>query len=593
MMPFAPAILLSAFLSISIGTLIYGRNPSHPINRILLAISGFLFYWGFTEFEYFQANDIHLALLWMRLSAFWYMVPPLVLQFSIMYANIRVRKPVLWISAFGPAIFFSFLEISGTSYQSAGVPLDLGKATSVNPKIFQYNYLGYVGLLWSVLISIAAMMIVSMRYRHARTPEEKNGYILAGFLIPIIVAISSNLLLPFLSMDVPDLTMPATAIGFSLVGYAVMRFGGYVLTASAAAEDILSTMGDPLFLVNSRGEIIVSNAAASRLLGYGKSELLGRTLNLLTQDSSAMDALLSHSPLGSYEADLRTKQGRAIPVSVSKSVIMTRRGSLVGHILICRDITDRKRMEAELGKAQRLAAVGETAAMVGHDLRNPLQAIMGAAYVLKTHESGLSEEGEEALHIIKDAIQRADNIISDLFEYSRQLRLELSTSDAKSLIDQSVASMKIPQNIRVVNYTNERPTFEVDVLKMKRVFLNLIKNAVDAMPNGGTLTIASTESDGNILVSISDTGEGIDEEILPRIWSPLFTTKAKGMGFGLAIARRFVEAHGGSVHVETKPGRGSTFTISLPIRQTAKTAVAVTRVTSGEGFEGSHSKRDV
>ena len=95
MIPFAPAILLSAFLSMTIGTLIYGRNPSHAINRIFLAISAVLFYWGFSEFEYFQANDVHLALLWMRLSAFWYLLPAMLLQFSMEYANIRVRKLIL------------------------------------------------------------------------------------------------------------------------------------------------------------------------------------------------------------------------------------------------------------------------------------------------------------------------------------------------------------------------------------------------------------------------------------------------------------------------------------------------------------------
>ena len=282
-------------------------------------------------------------------------------------------------STFGPAIFFSFLEVCGISYQSAGLPSGLEKATFANPKILQYNYFGYIGLIWATLTSIAAMIIIYVRYRNAKTPEEKSRYVLSGFLIPVVVGISSNLL-PFLSIDVPDLTMPAAAVGFSLVGYAVARYGAYVLTASAAAEDILSTMADPLFLVNRRGEIIVSNEAASRLFGYGKSELAGRTLSSLTQDSSIMEALLSDNPLGSYEADLETKQGRAIPISVSKSVIKTKAGNPVGCILICRDITERRNMEARLSEAQRLAAIGETTAMVGHDLRNPLQAIVAEVY---------------------------------------------------------------------------------------------------------------------------------------------------------------------------------------------------------------------
>ena len=317
MIPFAPAILLSAFLSITIGTLIYGRNPSHAINRTLLAISVVLFYWGFTEFEYFQANDVHLALLWMRLSAFWYLLPAALLQFSVEYANIRVRKLILYVSAFGPAIFFSFLEVCGISYQSAGLPSGLEKATLTNPKILQYNYFGYIGILWATFTSIAAMVILYVRYRNAKTPEERNLYVLFGFLIPIVLGISSNLL-PFLSIDMPDLTIPATAVGLSLIGYAVVRYGSYVLTANTAAEDILSTMADALFLVNPSGEIIVSNRAASRLFEYGDSELLGKRLSSLTQDTRVIEALLSDDSLSSYEADFETKQGRAIPVSCFK-----------------------------------------------------------------------------------------------------------------------------------------------------------------------------------------------------------------------------------------------------------------------------------
>jgi len=103
--------------------------------------------------------------------------------------------------------------------------------------------------------------------------------------------------------------------------------------------------------------------------------------------------------------------------------------------------------------------------------------------------------------------------------------------------------------------------------KMRRVFLNLTLNAVDAMPKGGTLTIASTRSGDNVHITFRDTGEGMTTENLTRIWSPLFTTKAKGIGLGLAIAKRFVEAHGGSISVETKLGKGSTFTVTIPLRQ--------------------------
>jgi PAS domain S-box-containing protein len=235
------------------------------------------------------------------------------------------------------------------------------------------------------------------------------------------------------------------------------------------------------------------------------------------------------------------------------------------------DVTERKRMEAELAKSQRFAAIGETAAMVGHDLRNPLQGIAGAVYYLATKDRPkLSKEGRKMVQLIEEGIGHSDKIINDLLEYSKELRLELSETNAKSITQDALAKVKIPKGIRVVNSTKNEPTIALDLEKMRRVFLNITMNAVDAMPKGGTLTIASTRSRDNVHITFKDTGEGMTTETLAKLWSPLFTTKAKGMGFGLPVAKRLVEAHGGSISVETKVGKGSTFTVTLPIRTDPK-----------------------
>jgi signal transduction histidine kinase len=171
------------------------------------------------------------------------------------------------------------------------------------------------------------------------------------------------------------------------------------------------------------------------------------------------------------------------------------------------------------------------------------------------------------LQLIEEGIGRSDKIISDLLEYSRELRLELSETSVKSITEEVAREVKIPRRIRVVNSTKNQPSMKLDVDKMRRVFLNLTLNAVDAMPKGGTLTIASTRSGDNVHITFKDTGEGMTTETLAKLWSPLYTTKAKGMGFGLAVAKRLVEAHGGSISVETKVGKGSTFTVTLPIKR--------------------------
>ena len=231
------------------------------------------------------------------------------------------------------------------------------------------------------------------------------------------------------------------------------------------------------------------------------------------------------------------------------------------------DVTEQKRMEEGFRKAERLATIGELAAMVGHDLRNPLTGIAGATYNLKRHlGKRIDSETREALETIDQDIQHSDKIINDLLEYSNEIHLDLRETNAKSITKDALAHSKIPAKIRMVDSTQNQPKIMVDTDKIRRVFVNLIKNAVDAMPKGGTLRITSKKTDSNLEIIFADTGTGMTKEAIEKIWSPLFTTKAKGMGLGLPIVKRLVEAHGGSITVESEPAKGSTFTVTLPIK---------------------------
>jgi signal transduction histidine kinase len=182
----------------------------------------------------------------------------------------------------------------------------------------------------------------------------------------------------------------------------------------------------------------------------------------------------------------------------------------------------------------------------------------------------IDSESREALEIIEQDIQSSDKIISDLLEYSREVHLEVREASAKSITRDALAHLSIPRKIHLVDSTKNQPKIMVDREKMRRVFVNVIKNAVDAMPKGGTLRIASRKTDGNLEITLTDAGTGMTKETMEKIWSPLFTTKAKGMGLGLPIAKRLVEAHGGSITAESKAGKGSTFTVTVPIRSSSE-----------------------
>ena len=229
------------------------------------------------------------------------------------------------------------------------------------------------------------------------------------------------------------------------------------------------------------------------------------------------------------------------------------------------DMLDRLQdMTGKLRKSQRLAAVGELSVMIAHDLRNPLQSIKFANDCLKSEKFNTSEKKLRMANLIGSDVTYCEKIVNDLLGYSGSLKLFPAEVDIKRLISTSLSHIQVPGNVTVEDLTQNVPKVNLDAEKMQRVFDNLIKNAIEAMPDGGKLKIKSMPKDSRIKITFADTGKGIDKENLSKLFTPLFTTKAKGMGFGLAICQRIVEAHEGTISVESTPNRGTTFTIDLP-----------------------------
>lgn len=220
----------------------------------------------------------------------------------------------------------------------------------------------------------------------------------------------------------------------------------------------------------------------------------------------------------------------------------------------------------KLQESEKLSAIGMLARQVGHDLRNPLASMKNAAYFLKRKGSKCTdEERDRMLEIIEEDIKRSDKIITDLVEYSSDIHLEVDECSPKSLVAGAMSKLKIPKYIAVVDSTLEEPMIRADVGRIQRVFASIITNAVEAMPKGGRLEILSGLAGPNVQVTFSDTGEGIPSDIMQKIFSPLLTTKAQGMGLSLAICKRIVDSHGGKIQAETCEEKGTTFKVILPI----------------------------
>jgi signal transduction histidine kinase len=276
---------------------------------------------------------------------------------------------------------------------------------------------------------------------------------------------------------------------------------------------------------------------------------------------------LTQGSLKNLEYTCLTKEGQEFPAELSVSIIRDALGNPVAFVGILKDITERKLMEQKLLKSERLAAIGELAAMVGHDLRNPLTGIAGATYYLRNRLGSKSDrKAIKMLSLVEKSIEYSNKIISDLLDYSKELQLELIETTPRSIVQEALMHVKIPRNTRVSDLTQDEPKILVDIEKMTRVFSNIIKNAVDAMPKGGKLTIESKMTNDLWEISFTDTGMGMSVEVLEKLWTPFFTTKAKGMGLGLPICKRITEAHEGKILVESIVGEGTTFTVSVPIK---------------------------
>jgi signal transduction histidine kinase len=292
-----------------------------------------------------------------------------------------------------------------------------------------------------------------------------------------------------------------------------------------------------------------------------------------------------------YAIPIHRKNGETRIIQVSASPLCGEGGKYSGSIAIITDITEREQMQQKLQeysqqlemlvgkrtrklreaqeqllKSQRLSAIGELAGMVGHDLRNPLMGMAGAVYYLKTKsESKLDNTESKMLKIIEENITYANKIVSDLQEYSKEMHLELEETNVKALLKESLASVNIPDNIEVIDKTPKSHKIEVDVAKIRRVFSNIIKNAIEAMPKGGKLAIKSSKTQTCMEITFTDTGKGIPADIVAKIGKPLVTTKAKGMGFGLAICNRIMEAHKGKLSIKSEAEKGTTVKLTFPL----------------------------
>ena len=224
--------------------------------------------------------------------------------------------------------------------------------------------------------------------------------------------------------------------------------------------------------------------------------------------------------------------------------------------------------QEELMRNEKLAVLGQIAGSVGHELRNPLGVMSNAVYFLQTVLSDADETTKEYLDIIKSEIAGSERIVSDLLDAVRTKPPQSATVDVRELINQTLHRCILPPSVALeLDIPEILSPLRVDAMQIQQVFCNLISNGVEAMPEGGKLKIRASEDKQtkSITISVRDGGIGMTPEQLHKLFQPLFTTKARGIGLGLVVVKNLTQANGGGVAVESTPGQGSVFTVTLPI----------------------------
>jgi PAS domain S-box-containing protein len=338
-------------------------------------------------------------------------------------------------------------------------------------------------------------------------------------------------------------------------------------------ENILNNSLEAIVVVDAQNRIKTWNEGARLIFGYTAEEAIGQSteLLLLPEDRGTPEATMIQTEVEregfvrNHECERLTKDGRRIVVQVSSTLLRDKKGRPIGRSTIARDVTDLKNMQQELVRTQSLAAVGELAATVAHEIKNPLAGISGAIQVLA--EGMPKNDGRrEIVGEILDQVKRLDTTVRELLNFARPITPRLQELDLRESIE-SVWKMLAPQSeAKSIRFALEGETgarIHADPHLLRQVWVNLFQNAIEAMPKGGEV-LARIGAGDVVRVEIRDTGNGIDPITVEKIWRPFFTTKTRGTGLGLPIVKKIIEAHDGRIWCESDPSQGTTFFVEIP-----------------------------
>ena len=335
---------------------------------------------------------------------------------------------------------------------------------------------------------------------------------------------------------------------------------------------VFDCVGTGLIVLDRSQRVTGFNRAAMAIMGRSGETMMGASWAELTGgaiDLGDVTATLNRTATDSvrYETLVHQPGGAAIPILVTFSTLRSAAGTPLGVVAACEDLSTLREMEARMRQADRLASLGRMSANIAHEIRNPLASMTGAIEVLTGSSTINADERESLRQIVTRESERLNRIIKDFLAYARPTPLQRARTDIAALLDDVLVLLEhrpLPDDVKLVRTFTSPLWADVDANALRQSLWNLCLNAVEAMPEGGELSVGASARAARIEIWVADTGRGIAPKDMGHIFEPFYSTKTEGSGLGLALVHRVIADHGGGVDVRSLPGAGTTITLTLP-----------------------------
>ncbi len=595
---------------------VISRNPRALLNQTCAATFISFAVWSFgmiftqdvrTPWSLAETMYRIAAVGWISFSAF-------CLWFTVIFVEKRrlLKSKIFYFLIFAPVVLFLYKEWTSSVFMETYVMRYWGWSYVWGETVWTLLFVIY----YSLCMLFELYILFDFKRKAKDSFKQKQaGILFNATLFTFVAASLTDVVLPWLGIYViPNIGVLCVLVWATGMLYASHKYKLLITRAAIVADKVLSTITDSVILLLPGGDIVNVNKATCRLLGYREAELAGKRFDIVLSKEHSGSGVIGFPDVASRldengnlpntEVTFAGKSGAKVPMLFSASSIYNRAGEIEGIVVVAKDISEIKKTELEMERlnkrliadetsilrilkdlkkahedlqnsqeqlveSAKLASVGRLASDVAHEVNNPLMIISGRAQL-----SMMANPDDTALQsnlkIIQDQCERAKDIIQRLLMFASPGRGELKDVNVNDIIEFVIKIIEPHFSIKNItitrNYSKNLPSLKLDEKQMQDVFMNILKNAAEAMPGGGTITITTLVEGSDVRIDFTDTGVGIEAENLKKIFDPFFSTKEHGTGLGLSICYGILKAHGGRLKYSSAPKKGTTATVLLPVK---------------------------